>query len=123
MSKTKEEWAALLNGREYGNEITNDEAAQAKADGIVVLFGASDDLCEMEGAFCDEAGCYDGGTLHISKAGRFVGSKGNRIEAIWCGDSGWNWNYETSIPHATFEVMEGKDKYCRGIVFHIDDLK
>ena len=30
------EFAALLDGREYGSEITKAEAQQAKADGLVV---------------------------------------------------------------------------------------
>jgi hypothetical protein len=58
---TKEQLAALLNGREYGSEITREESAQAAKDGLVVLFGASDDLAEFRGAIHDEHGCWDGG--------------------------------------------------------------
>ena len=41
---TKEELAATLNGREYNHEITKEEEAEARENGLVVIFGASDDL-------------------------------------------------------------------------------
>lgn len=51
----------MLNGREYGDEITREEEAMAKAHGLVVVFGYSDDNMEFCGAITDEVGCYDGG--------------------------------------------------------------
>lgn len=69
---TPQEFAALLNGREYGEEITREEEALAKAHGLVVVFG-------------------------------------------------YSWIYQTDIPHATFEIVEGDDPYCRGIVFALAD--
>lgn len=59
---TAAELAALLNGREYRKEMSRDEEQVAKAAGLVVVFGASDDLMELRGAISDEVGCYDGGT-------------------------------------------------------------
>lgn len=47
---TKESLAAILNGRTYGDEITKEEEAQAKAAELVVIYGASDDLVEFGGA-------------------------------------------------------------------------
>lgn len=32
------------------------------------------------------------------------------------------WTYSTEIPHATFEIIEEGEKFCRGIVFDINDL-
>ena len=43
------EFANRLNGREYGQELTPAEAQRAKEAGIVVVFGASDDLMEFRG--------------------------------------------------------------------------
>lgn len=37
------ELAQLLNGRQYGKEITQLEEAEAKRSKLVVLFGYSDD--------------------------------------------------------------------------------
>ena len=66
---TKEELAARLTGREYRDEITAAEEAEARAAGLVVVFGASDDLMEFEGAIRDEIGCYDGGTAMVDENG------------------------------------------------------
>lgn len=66
---TAKEMAELLNGREYGNEITSDEEKLAKESGLVVVFGYSDDNCEFRGAIDDEVGCYCGGEIHLTKDG------------------------------------------------------
>ena len=63
------ELAAKLNGREYLQEITRGEAELAKASGLVVVYGASDDLIEFRGAIRDEGDCYDGGTVLIDAKG------------------------------------------------------
>lgn len=135
---TKEEFAALLNGREYGNEITSDEYTQAKALGLVVLFGYSDDNMEFRGAINDEIGCFDGRTVLIDKDGLLPSRESiddddelekffprrraaKEIEAIWDKD-GYSWTYKTDIPHAIFDIIEDGEKYCRGIVFAMVDL-
>lgn len=134
----KEEIAALINGREYCHEMTKDEEAQAKAAGLVVVFGASDDLMELRGAIHDEFGCYDGDTAMIDQEGilpafdsiddedemgRYFVRKpvAKEIEAVWA-EGDYSWAYKTTIPHTTFEIVEGPDKYCRGIVFDFSEL-
>ena len=135
---TKEELAARLNGREYGSEISADEEKAAKAAGLVVLFGASDDLAELRGAINDEAGCYDGGDIRIidgelfeepdcdckwaQEASAAAEKRSALIEALW-SQGEWSWTYSTKIPHATFDVMEDGEPYCRGIVFALADTK
>ena len=127
-------FAEKLNGREYGSEITRTEESEAKELGFVVVFGASDDLCEFRGAIDDEAGCYDGGIIHFDKNGIFedcdsdykyvLAAKGlcKIIEAVWCGEGDYSWTYKTDVPHATFDVLEDGEKYCQGIVFDIQSL-
>lgn len=134
---TKETLAARLNGREYRNEITKDEEAQAKAAGLVVLFGASDDLAELRGAIDDEIGCYGGGEALIVNGALFefdacdgpckyaqaaeaeARKSGLSISILWSKDPNYSWIYATKAPHATFDVMEDGEKYCRGIVFEL----
>lgn len=130
------ELAALLNGREYSNEITPEESAQAKAAGLVVVYGASDDLMELAGAIHDEVGCSDGGTAYLTSTGLLtndcesdncphfdkIKAKATAIEAIWA-DGDYSWTYKTTIHHETFEIVEGDDKYCRGIVFALADVQ
>ena len=134
---TKEELAGMLNGREYGNEITKPEERLAKEDGLVVVFGYSDDNVELRGAIKEEVGSYDGGSVFVIPAGLlenkcddencpyFEAEKANahKIDALWCAEEGYSWTYKTNIPHATFEIQEGGDPYCRGIVFSLEDVK
>ncbi|MNF69057.1 hypothetical protein D3C85_1082050 [compost metagenome] len=134
--------AALLDGIQYPahRSIAKDQIEAAKAAGLVIVFGASDDLMEFEGAIRDEFGCYNGGTAWVDAKGLldraqiddedddaiadFVQRRTNAesIQAIWDQD-GFSWIYETDIPHATFDILDGEDGYCRGIVFALADLK
>lgn len=132
---TPSELAAQLNGREYGQEITRAEELAAKEVGMVVVFGASDDLMEFRGAVHDEIGAWSGGTAYFTSGGLLVNECANEqcphfkrliksattVVAKWSVD-GYSWIYETTIPHATFEIVEYGDKYCRGIVFSLSDV-
>lgn len=136
---TKEELATLLNGRQYRGEITRDEAKQAKAAGLVVVYGASDDLMEFDGAIDDERGAYEGATVlivdgqifdeygcvshckYFKAAQKDAQTRGKTIRAVWAQD-GYSWTFKTDIPHATFEVVEDGGPYCRGIVFSLSDM-
>ena len=134
---TSKELAKKLNGRQYGKEISASEEKQAKASGLVVLFGASDDLAEFRGAINDETGRCDGRDLFITTAGpmdehegcdcTYCGFKAAKktavkISALWCDEGCYSWTYKTTIPHETFEIMDGSEHYCRGIVFLMSDL-
>lgn len=138
---TKEELAAELNGREYGNVFTKCLKQAAKDAGLVIVCGASDDLMEFDGAIYDEAGVYNGGVIAFDKDGplgswenvrdeinvedakaffkRMDGAK--TIEALW-GLNNISWQYKTDIPHVSFDIMEDDEVYCRGIVFNLSDL-
>jgi len=128
------DFAALLNGREYREEISEMEEKLAKDNGFVVVFGASDDLMEFRGAIYNEIGCYEGGEVYLTpdkellvssredcdKCRYFKKALENcvSIKALWC-NSDWCWTYETQIPHETFEIYEDGDPYCKGIVFRL----
>lgn len=139
---TPQEFAALLNGRQYRKEITKQEASQAKALGIVVVYGYSDDNVELEGAVSEEVSAYEGTTLRMTRLGllpdwdRLVENENDEavyedyfrkkdagfkeIEAVWAPkDLNASWAFRTEIPHATFDVMEGDELFCRGIVFSL----
>lgn len=126
--------AVLLDGMEYAEEPPKEIISNAKEDGIVIVFGASDDLMEFRGAIEDEFGCFEGGTAYLNKEGLMVNKCDNEdcpyfqeklshakdIEAIWDSE-GYSWIYKTEIPHLTFEILEEGEKYCRGIVFWLGD--
>jgi hypothetical protein len=134
------ELAKRLDGRQYRNEMTLAEEDAAKADGLVVMFGASDDLIELRGAIHDEVGACDGGEVWLDEKGELVPEiedseeievlkkygvfdvvkakrdASNKIEGVW-GGGDYSWTFKTDIPHATFEIKEDEEKYCLGIVF------
>jgi len=129
--------AEKLNGRRYRKEITEQEEVEAKESGLVVVFGASDDLTEFRGAIYDEVDSCDGATIKLDQHGliksicdaddcphevKRLSEAKNKIIADWCELDGYSWSYRTKIPHESFDILEDEDKYCRGIVFNIKDL-
>lgn len=142
------EFAAMLNGRERGHEITADEEIVAQRAGLVVMFGASDDLVELRGAISDEVNATEGCTLYF-KDGALIPELDDeteietlakhgvleivqkahhsavKIEALWCdgAEPEYAWTFRTTVPHAVFDVMEyDHEKFCLGIVVHLSDL-
>ncbi|MBV6321964.1 KTSC domain-containing protein [Duganella violaceipulchra] len=135
----RDQLAASLSGREYPFGLTKDEQGQAKAAGLLVIFGASDDLMEFRGATNSEFDCYGGGTALIDAKGvlperenieedaelkdYFAREPATRkVEAMWAAEPGYSWTYHTDVPHATFEIIEDGTPYCRGIVIDVADL-
>jgi hypothetical protein len=133
-SKAAKQFAARLNGRQYREEMTHAEEVEAKALGLIVIFGASDDLLEFRGAVDDEVGNYGGGSVMFHPKGampewddldkddedtvrEYFANKAlcRTVTADWDTD-GYSWVISSGDPHATFEIMEDGEKFCRGIV-------
>lgn len=133
-----EDLAKMLTGSEHPLRLSKDVKQLAKDNGLVIVRGGSDDLMVFDGAINDEVGVYDGGIAFVYKGGVleereqmetdeeleiwFNNKKvAKKIEAFW--DRGeYAWSYESEIPHSTFEVKEGDEVYCLGMVFSINDL-
>lgn len=134
---TAKELADMLSGREYGMEISNGEARDAKDSGLAVVYGYSDDNVEFDGAIREEVGAYNGTTIYVGKDGLiddpdctdadhcpyFEAAKkaAKKIEAVW-GKGGVAWTFETDIPHETFNIYEDGELFCVGIVFSMEYL-
>lgn len=130
----KRQFAQMLNGRTIGDEITEEESKQAEKLGLVVIFGASDDLAEIRGAIDDEVSVYNGGDILFSADSLYkskcrdedcphegtIQEHAPKVKAKWGGE--YSWSYETNIPHEVFHIVEDGQTYCRGIVFDIEDL-
>ena len=134
--------AELLNNREYRNELTRNEEFQAVSDNLVIVFGASDDLMEFRGAIHEELDAYEGTTAYLDADGLVVNECDNercpyarklaatakKIKAVWGKDDyvwdkdDYAWVYQTDIPHETFDILDNGEKYCRGIVFSLDEV-
>lgn len=147
---TAEQLAERLNGRLCGSHITKQDRIDAKESGLVIITGYSDDNVALDGAIHDEVGAYDGTTFVLTETGpisanlqeeirdmddmpedaflREVADKvaghqnGKQIKAIY--DEGeYTWTFETEIPHITFDILDDGEKFCRGLVVHVNDLK
>ena len=128
--------AEKLNGREYGDETTPEMIAYAKEHGLVIVFGASDDLMEFRGAIDDEAGagevnidtqgilpewesvCDRGDKAEIKK---WLKREENAISITANFNDDYTFTYDTTIPHKSFDIKSDGDNYCRGIVFALAD--
>ncbi len=133
--------AGMLNNTEYdevlrGAEFKNTLLAVARL-GCVVAFGISDDLAEFHGAWGDEFDAYGGKVVYISKGGPIINrcededcpyykeeiEMGTPIKFVWRASGDYAWTIETDIPHRTFDILEDGEKFSRGIVFSVEELK
>jgi hypothetical protein len=137
---TIEQFARLLDGREYGEEITEEEDEIAAMSRLFVFFGYSDDNLAMRGVFNDELTAYDGTEFIIAQTlnppywsvvsdemkvtlGAFIPFKAFNVKASWNPDDlGISWLITTDVPHATFDIFEDGDLFCRGIVVAESDV-
>lgn len=131
------ELAVQLNGAEYPLTISAETQKAAKAAGLVIVYGASDDLMEFNGAIYDEIGAYDGTIAYLTAIGLLENDCDNdecphfeklkaravTIEALWNHGEDYSWKYKTEIPHESFEIVEDGGPYCRGIVFALADVE
>ena len=136
--------ADALNGIDYSECARigrGDLIEKAKAAGLVVAYGYSDDLIEFEGAISDEAGAPD--TILVDSNGilpNFLSIKDDEdecaryferkksarsIRAVWLGEvvgAAYAWELVTDIPHEIFGIIDEGEGFSRGIVFALSDL-
>ena len=131
-----DKWANLLDGREYRKEITSQEIEELKEDGLTVIFGASDDLCEFRGAYSNEIDCYNGGKFsYVKEINDFVRSnyyERNNSELITINleerpslnitYAPWEYTIPEGIDFRNFRIMEDGEVYGVGIVFRWSDF-
>lgn len=135
---TKEEFANMLNGRQYDKGMTREEKKLAKDSGLVVAIGASDDLLDLYGAINDEIPAFQGVEANFTSKGVYIEwmdkteiknlvSKGwtppstaFTIKAEWCPKNlDTSWRITSSLPYASFDIMEDDELFCRGCVFNL----
>lgn len=114
-------FAAKFNGREYRKELSDTEKQELRANDIICVYGASDDLLEFEGAFSEEYDIYGGGRFLLRDGCLRTEEDGVsddwNISAQWDKD-GYSWVMDVRFPHkAYFDIMEDGEKYCRAVLF------
>tara|TARA_Y100001956_G_scaffold79966_1_gene94292 strand:- start:792 stop:1202 length:411 start_codon:yes stop_codon:yes gene_type:complete len=135
---TAVELANKLHGMNYPLSLSKELLDTAKASGLVIVTGASDDIMSINGALTGEGDVYDGGKVLVHRDAvledrdnlesdeelqDYYSKKPEAkvIEAFWYrGD--YKWSYDTEIPHVTFELLKDGEKCCLGIVFSVSDL-
>lgn len=122
-----ERWATELNNRNERNVVP---AALEAVKGLVVVYAASDDLVEIEGAMTQEIGAFNGVKLTASKTQGFFETTADEsdIEFRWCddnsGDSVCPWSVICNLPHRKFDILNDEGYVCSvGVVLHIDDIR
>ena len=123
---TAKELAQRITGRHYMEELSEEEEILANKNGLIVVFGASDDLMELRGAINAEYDALNGWTCFINPDGTTSAKEepgSCKLSAIWDkGNGAPVWTYETEIPHETFLVMDDGEPFCEGIVFALQDI-
>lgn len=122
-----ERWATELNNRNERNVVP---AALEAVKGLVVVYAASDDLVEIEGAMTQEIGAFNGVKLTASKTQGFFETAADEsdIEFRWCddnsGDSVCPWSVICNLPHRKFDILDDEGYVASvGVVLHIDDIR
>jgi hypothetical protein len=144
MSKAIDHVIQELDGVQYPLSGCDEVFEYAKDNGIVIVFGASDDLVELRGAIDDEVGAYEGVIFYVDEQGVIPAfeeidsddkealrnyfareGKGKAIEAVWePKDNGKIIASWSEIPHQVFTVMnDDGEVYCFGIVFELAAVK
>lgn len=126
-------FAEMLHGRQYRYpQFTKEEIQIAKDNNFVIVYGASDDLVEFDGAITDEGDCWEGGKILVEAipgGGVVDGAVKTptflfHLEIKWCKDKDENgniisWTYNVPIEHENFMIYEDEKPYCRGFVFKV----
>ena len=122
-------FAKEFNGREYHYAMfSKEEMKQLKENGIVILYGESDDLCELDGAIYDEGDCWLNSEssfveLPLSKNGfHEVDNKITHKIKIFRKDGCWDYKISGLTMFSNFVITEDGKPYCVGKLFYKDDL-
>ena len=134
------ELSKRLDGCKYRSELTSDDINFAKANGLVVVYGASDDLIEFSGCLDDELGAGDKEVIHFHSGNilsvcdpfyeldemmSFLSSYGvkfNLDNSIKISREFGIWGYDMNCEYFPFNVYEDGDLYGVGIVFNLKDI-
>ena len=148
MTKSLKEWAKEFNNIE-GTDAIDDCRKELEESGVVCVYGASDDLCVMVGAFEDEFDCYNGAKLYWNGATFFNYTRKDEfldyvdneypeflemiVKMFERDDSNisyidikdghnYQFDYDTNIPCERFDILEDGEPVYQGLLFYKKDL-
>lgn len=133
------EVAEKLNGQNIDKGF-NSGNIDLKELGLVIAYGQSDDLLELEGSIRDEYGAYNGTTIKLNSSGvvenlcededcpYFLKAERDAkyfIRAEWdLKEEDVIWLITSNIPHESFNIInDDNELWCKGIIFNIKSLE
>lgn len=129
--------AEKLNWMKYEESISKEIIDICKTKWFVIVTWYSDDNMMFNWKIDDEKWCYWWWSAYVTRKWELFQSecedyycpyaekekeKSFEIEAD-VNNEDYYFIFKTNIPHETFEVLEGDWKYCRWIVFDVNNLK
>lgn len=128
----------FLNDVERGREYLGEVKDFAEENGMVIIFGYSDDVMVVRGAINETFGAFKGTTVYFAPDGRVLTADENEedrsetktlpfvkaVKGTMVDGEDVMWNFETSLPCKRFHVMDDGELFCVGIVislFHIQN--
>jgi hypothetical protein len=148
----EQEVVKLLNGRDCENLITDSEIEILKNNNLVIVYGENDNLIKFKGVFNDEQeyynifqkqyitvnpkGIYKGICSHkdcehyeffsnfYCENCEFAGDDSkNFVITVLYGATYFAWLILTHIQHSSFDILKNDKKFCKGIVFNLDNIE
>jgi hypothetical protein len=133
---TSKELAMMMHGSDIRDCPSKEHKRLAKESGLLIVYGASDDLMEFDGVFSEELGAPCTALVH--KRGALADShddceckfcafeamrnKFAKITSHWCnGEIAWTFSAEVAV-FDEFDVVEDGEVYCRGLVIDVAEL-
>lgn len=139
-----------LNNIDYNDLIVyiRDNIDEFRKNKFVIVYGASDDLLEMEGAFDNEYDCIskrkllwvDNNFIYEHKLKELYDYLNDEFDGLFinsiqnlCKDAKFieinpkvkncQFEYTTNIPCEWFNVLLDNELYCKGFIFNIESLQ
>ena len=139
INKKLERWAKLLHGFEYPAREIQEFQQEIAKDGVIAIYGLSDDLLEFVGVINDERGAWKGFFGRLTKDLTVISEIEYLNSKLWNAENLpfiraiWNpkdlqdniyssWKIETDLPHKEFQILEDGELFCIGIVIDIEDV-
>lgn len=135
---TVKDVALMLDGREYGSEVSPAEKIEFKKAGIVVMYGYSDDCIEFEGAVNTEIGIWFTERIPLLNGVPFevpcatvefethrcplLKEVAKRLKYIKARFGINGWEFDADFPCKKFTVVEEGDACGVGLVYALADL-
>ena len=125
------EIAEELKDSPYGNIGSKELFEKAKENNIVILYGASDDLLELEGVIREEESCEDGRDFGLNPSEEISFLQEMNLKILWYGsineeeieaDSdniAWTFKYNDKYQVETFNIVDDSELNCIGLVVQL----